>query len=153
MISGFHISILFRNGVDVVCDWTVQWTTGHCVPPLAQDCGDGAMVGGAVAHCPDSFTEQRLRIAFLSFYIDTYCDECKIWKRCLYIILSYTYTFKLGCLVAKPLQFTDVRFVSCIHRSIDVKIEEPHMRRSQARHGNNITRQHSQFTAQGQQVH
>ena len=69
------------------------------------------------------------------------------------LILSYTYTFKLGCLVAKPLQFTDVRFVSCIHCSIDVKIEEPHMGRRQARHGKNITRQHSQLTAPGQQVH
>ena len=124
LISGYHISILFRNGVDVVCDWTVQWTTGHCVPPLAQDCGDGAMVGGAVAHCPDSFTEQRLRIAYLSLYID---NLEKV------LIFSYTYTFKLGCLVEKPLPFTDVRFVSCIHRSIDVKIEEPHRRRSQAR--------------------
>ena len=41
---------------------------------------------------------------------------------------AYTFLylyFQTGMLVAKPLQFTDVRFVSCIHRSIDVKIEEP----------------------------
>ena len=49
LISGYHISILFRNGVDVVCYWTVQCTTGHCVPPLARDCGDGAMVRGALS--------------------------------------------------------------------------------------------------------
>ena len=24
-------------------------TTGHCVPPLARDCGDGAMVRGALS--------------------------------------------------------------------------------------------------------
>ena len=35
-------------------------------------------------------------------------------------------------MVAKPSQFTDVRFVSCIHHSIDVKIEEPYRRRSRA---------------------
>ena len=59
-------------------------------------------------------------------FIHRYCNECKIWRRCIYFV----FTFKRGCLVANPSQFTDVRFVLCIQHSIDVKIEEPYRRRS-----------------------
>ena len=149
LISGFHISILFRNGVDVMCDWTVQWTTGHCVPPLAQDCGDGAMVGGAVAHCPDSFTEQRLRIAFLSLYIDTYCDECKIWKRCLYFLILILSNWDVWSQNPYHSLMCDLCHVFIV--VLMSKLRNP--TGEGARHGDNITRQHSQFTAPGQQVH
>ena len=102
--------------------------SGHCVqcvPLLARDCGEKPRW---VAQCLDSFMEKpRQEISVLQF-IHWYCDECKVWRRCLYFVS----TFKLGCLVAKPSQFTDVWFVLCIHHSIDVKIEKPYRRRSQA---------------------
>ena len=63
------------------------------------------------------------RQAFFSLYIDTVTNAK---------FVEGVSTFKLECLVAKPSQFTDVRFVSCIHHSIDVKIEEPYRRRSRA---------------------
>ena len=71
--------------------------------------------------CLDIFMEQRQ--AFFSLYIDTVTNAK---------FVEGVSTFKLECLVAKPSQFTDVRFVSCIHHSIDVKIEEPYRRRSWA---------------------
>ena len=58
------------------------------------------------------------RQAFFSLYIDT-VTNAKFGEG--------VSTFKLDCLVANPSQFTDVRFVSCIHHSIDVKIEEPYL--------------------------
>ena len=66
---------------------------------------------------------------FFSLYIDTVMNA-KIGEGAY--TFDFVSTFKLGCLVAKPSQFTDVWFVSCIHHSIDVKIEEPDMRRNRA---------------------
>ena len=100
----------------VVCDWTVD-TAYLCLP-------ETAVHPRWAAHCLvclDIFMEQRQ--AFFSLYIDTVTNAK---------FVEGVSTFKLECLVAKPSQFTDVRFVSCIHHSIDVKIEEPYRRRSRA---------------------
>ena len=57
--------------------------------------------------------------------------------------LSPHATCKLGCLVAKPSPFTDVRFVSCMHRSINVKIEEPYWRRRPGTVTTSLSNSHS----------
>ena len=111
--------------------------------------GDGAMVGGAVAHCPDSFTEQRLRIAFLSLYIDTYCDECKIWKRCLYFLILILSNWDVWSQNPYHSLMCDLCHVFIVVSMS--KLRNP--TGEGARPGDNITRQHSQFTAPGQQVH
>ena len=98
-----------RSGV--VCDWTVD-TAYLCWPETAvRSRGGWRTVWSSVLQ-----------------FIHRYCNECKIWRRCIYFV----FTFKRGCLVANPSQFTDVRFVLCIQHSIDVKIEEPYRRRSRA---------------------
>ena len=100
-----------RSGV--VCDWTVD-TAYLCLP-------ETAVHPRWAAHCLvclDIFMEQRQ--AFFSLYIDT-VTNAKFGEG--------VSTFKLECLVAKPSQFTYVRFVLCIHHSIDVKIEEHYRRR------------------------
>ena len=62
--------------------------TSHQPPMMTRYCGDG------------SFTVRSCggwRVVFFSLYVICwYCDECKIWRSCLY------FTFKLWCLVAKP---------------------------------------------------
>ena len=99
----------------------VRLDSGHCVPLFARDCGEKPRWAAHCLVCLDIFMEQRQ--AFFSLYIDTVTNAK---------FVEGVSTFKLECLVAKPSQFTDVRFVSCIHHSIDVKIEEPYRRRSRA---------------------
>ena len=107
-----------RSGV--VCDWTVD-TAYLCWPETAVRSCSGCVWTA-------SWSSGR-RIVFFSLYIDTVMNA-KIGKGAY--TFDFVSTFKLGCLVAKPSQFTDVWFVLCIHHSIDVKIEKPYRRRSQA---------------------
>ena len=88
---------------------SVHWT----LRLFARDCGEKPRWAAHCLVCLDIFMEQRQ--AFFSLYIDT-VTNAKFGEG--------VSTFKLDCLVANPSQFTDVRFVSCIHHSIDVKIEE-----------------------------
>ena len=100
-----------RSGV--VCDWTVD-TAYVCWPETAVRSRGGWR----------TVWSSGRRVAFFRLYIDTVMNakfgEC-------------AYTFKLGWLVTKPSQFTYVRFVLCIHHSIDVKIEEHYRRRRRSR--------------------
>ena len=94
----------------VVCDW---------------DSGQGHRGGWRTVWTASRSSGRR--IAFFSIYINTVVNA-KFGEGAF----TLSSTFKLGCLVAKHSPFTDVRFVSCIHFSIDVKIEEPYRRRSRA---------------------
>ena len=96
----------------MVCDWTVD-TAYVCWPETAVRSRGGWR----------TVWSSGRRVAFFRLYIDT-VTNAKFGEG--------VSTFKLECLVAKPSQFTDVRFVSCIHHSIDVKIEDPYRRRSRA---------------------
>ena len=144
-----------------VCCVTRQWTLHNdCIPPMhwcltvmrefygeektdmewksSSSSKSAAPKPCWVAHCLDSFTEQWQESSVPQL-IHWYCDEYKIWRRCLYFVS----TCKLGCLVAKPSPFTDVRFVSCMHRSINVKIEEPYWRRRPGTVTTSLSNSHS----------
>ena len=60
------------------------------------------------------------RVVFFSLYINTVMNA-KFGEGAYTLFL---HTFKLGCLVAKPSHFTDLRFMLCIYHSIDVRIQE-----------------------------
>ena len=105
-----------------VCCVTRQWTLHNdCIPPMhwcltvmrefygeektdmewksSSSSKSAAPKPRWVAHCLDSFPEQWQESSVPQL-IHWYCDEYKIWRRCLYFVS----TCKLGCLVAKRWQ-------------------------------------------------